>query len=170
MASVAAGRRSAAADLASLPGVGPALRGRLAQLGIHTAADVLLHLPLRYEDRSRLLPIGSLQAGQHALIRGRIEAAEVSQRRRRALLVSLADASGALTVRLFHFRPPQLQQLQAGRWLECYGEVRPGPARLEMVHPEYRLLAAVPVHRRADPGHLAPSGRCRAGALRAVAA
>ena len=142
MATVAAGRRGAAADLASLPGVGPSLRGRLAQLGIHTAADVLLHLPLRYEDRSRLVPIGSLRAGQHALIRGRVEAAEVSQRRRRALLMSLADASGALTVRLFHFRPPQLQQLQAGRWLECYGEVRPGPARLEMVHPEYRLLAA----------------------------
>ncbi|GAB4351215.1 MAG: ATP-dependent DNA helicase RecG [Immundisolibacter sp.] len=139
---VAAGRRSAAADLARLPGVGPSLRGRLAQLGIHTAADVLLHLPLRYEDRSRPVPIGSLRVGQHALIRGRIEAAEVSQRRRRALLVSLADASGALTVRLFHFRVPQLQQLRAGRWLECYGEVRPGPARPEMVHPEYRLLAA----------------------------
>ena len=137
----AAGRPAAAASaLAALPGVGSALIGRLALLGITQPADLLLHLPLRYEDRSHLVPIGSLREGQHALIRGRIEAAELSQGRRRALLVSLVDPQAGITLRFFHFRPPQLQQLQAGVWLECYGEVRSGPFRLEMVHPEYRLL------------------------------
>ncbi|MFP5464750.1 MAG: ATP-dependent DNA helicase RecG, partial [Gammaproteobacteria bacterium] len=137
----AAGRPAAAASaLAALPGVGSALIGRLALLGITQPADLLLHLPLRYEDRSHLVPIGSLREGQHALIRGRIEAAELGQGRRRALLVSLVDPQAGITLRFFHFRPPQLQQLQAGVWLECYGEVRSGPFRLEMVHPEYRLL------------------------------
>ena len=143
MATAAAGRPAAAASaLAALPGVGSALIARLALLGISRPADLLLHLPLRYEDRSQLVPIGSLREGQHALIRGRIEAAESGQGRRRALLVSLVDQQAGITLRFFHFRPAQLQQLRPGTWLECYGEVRPGPLRLEMVHPEYRLLPA----------------------------
>ncbi len=113
---------------------------RLALLGIEQPADLLLHLPLRYEDRSRLSSIASLRDGQHALVRGRVEAAELTQRRRRALLVSLADSSGSVTLRFFHFRPSQAQQFQPGAWLECYGEARLGPMGLEMVHPEYRLL------------------------------
>ncbi len=129
-----------ASALAALPGVGAALIGRLALLGITQPADLLLHLPLRYEDRSHPVPIASLREGQHALIRGRIEAVELGQGRRRALLVSLVDQHAGISLRFFHFRPPQLQQLRPGLWLECYGEVRPGPFRLEMVHPEYRLL------------------------------
>ena len=143
MATAAASRPAAAASaLAALPGVGSALIGRLALLGITQPADLLLHLPLRYEDRSHPVPIASLREGQHALIRGRIEAAEPGQGRRRALLVSLTDQQAGITLRFFHFRPSQLQQLRPGLWLECYGEVRPGPFRLEMVHPDYRLLPA----------------------------
>ena len=141
MATATAARPEASA-LAALPGVGPALVGRLAQLGITRPADLLLHLPLRFEDRSRLQAIGGLREGQAALVRGRIEAVEQAQGRRRALLVSLGDGSGALTLRFFHFRPAQVQHLQPGRWLECYGEVRGGLLRAEMVHPDYRLLAA----------------------------
>ena len=140
MATATAARPAAASALSALPGVGPALIGRLALLGISRPADLLLHLPLRFEDRSRVQAIGSLREGQAALIRGRIEAAEPGQGRRRALLVSLADASGALTLRFFHFRPAQAQQLRPGLWLECYGEVRGGAFRAEMVHPEYRVL------------------------------
>ncbi|WP_372722674.1 ATP-dependent DNA helicase RecG [Immundisolibacter sp.] len=125
---------------AALPGVGPAMWQRLALLGIEQPADLLLHLPLRYEDRSQLSSIASLRDGQHALVRGRVEAAELTQRRRRALLVGLADSSGSVTLRFFHFRPSQTQQFQPGAWLECYGEARLGPMGLEMVHPEYRLL------------------------------
>jgi ATP-dependent DNA helicase RecG len=140
MATAAAARPAVPVALTALPGVGPALIGRLALLGISRPADLLLHLPLRFEDRSRVHTIGSLREGQAALIRGRIEATELGQGRRRALLVSLADTSGALTLRFFHFRPAQAQQLRPGVWLECYGEVRSGPFRVEMVHPEYRVL------------------------------
>jgi ATP-dependent DNA helicase RecG len=140
MATAAAARPAAPSALAALPGVSPALVGRLALLGIGRPADLLLHLPLRFEDRSRVQAIGGLRESQAALIRGRIEAAELGQGRRRALLVSLADTSGALTLRFFHFRPAQAQQLRPGVWLECYGEVRSGPFRAEMVHPEYRVL------------------------------
>ncbi|MGE0809293.1 MAG: ATP-dependent DNA helicase RecG [Immundisolibacter sp.] len=144
MATATAARPVATSALSALPGVGPALISRLALLGISRPADLLLHLPLRFEDRSRVRAIAGLREGEAALIRGRIEAAELGQGRRRALLVSVTDASGALTLRFFHFRPAQTQQLRPGLWLECYGEVRSGPFRAEMVHPDYRLLPGGP--------------------------
>lgn len=79
MATASAARPAAASALSALPGVGPALVSRLALLGISRPADLLLHLPLRFEDRSRVQTIGSLREGEAALIRGRIEAAELSQ-------------------------------------------------------------------------------------------
>ncbi|HEY5623803.1 MAG TPA: ATP-dependent DNA helicase RecG, partial [Gammaproteobacteria bacterium] len=74
------------------------------------------------------------------LTEGRIELAEVVFRGRRALLCRLADGTGAITLRFFHFSRAQQENLQRGLTLRCYGEVRAGPTGLEMVHPEYRLV------------------------------
>ena len=124
----------------SLRGVGPALAATLDRLGLRTVQDVLFHLPLRYEDRTRVVPIGTLRAGDRAVIEGEIQLAEVVFRRRRALLCRIADGSGFLTLRFFHFSAAQQESLTRGSRLRCFGEARPGPAGLEIVHPEYRKI------------------------------
>jgi ATP-dependent DNA helicase RecG len=128
--------------VASLKGVGPALATRLAKLGIENVADLLFWLPNRYEDRTRIVPIGALRPGMRAAIEGEIELAEVVFRRRRSLLLRLSDGTGFLTLRFFHFSGAQQQQLARGTRLRCFGEVRRGPLGSEIVHPEYRLADA----------------------------
>ena len=123
-----------------LRGVGPALAATLERLGLRTVQDLLFHLPLRYEDRTRVVPIGTLRSGDRAVIEGEIQLAEVVFRRRRALLCRIADGSGLLTLRFFHFSAAQQESLARGTRLRCFGEVRPGPAGLEIVHPEYRKV------------------------------
>jgi ATP-dependent DNA helicase RecG len=122
----------------SLKGVGPALAKRLARLGIESVADLLFWLPTRYEDRTHIVPIGSLRPGSRAAVEGTIELAEVVFRGRRSLLVRLADGTGFLTLRFFHFSAAQQAQLVRGARLACFGEVRRGRHGPEIVHPEYR--------------------------------
>ena len=120
-------------------GVGPAMAEKLAGIGIRSAQDVLFHLPFRYQDRTRLTPIGALQPGSEAVVAGEVVIADVVVRRRRSLLVRVADGTGSLTLRFFHFGQTQVRQFERGARLQCFGEVRRGPGMLEMVHPEYRM-------------------------------
>ena len=115
---------------------------RLARLGVRTIGDLLCLLPQRYEDRTALVPIGSLRVGDKVLVEGVIELSEVVVRRRRSLLCRLADGTGALTLRWFYFNRSLPQALARGQRVRCFGEVRAGPAGLEMVHPEHRVVSA----------------------------
>ena len=121
--------------------MGPAVAERLARLGVARPLDLLFVLPQRYEDRTRVTPLGSLRPGQRAVVEGEIAIADVTFRRRRSLLVRLTDRTGQLTLRFFHFSRAQQANLEVGARLRCYGEIRPGPLGSEMVHPEYRVLA-----------------------------
>jgi len=113
---------------------------RLARLGLHTLQDLLFHLPLRYQDRTRIAPIGSLHPGNEISIRGEVQLTDIKLGRRRMLLSRIADGSGAITLRFFYFSAAQRAGLARGSWVQCFGEVRSGPSGLEMVHPEYRLI------------------------------
>jgi ATP-dependent DNA helicase RecG len=128
-----------------LKGVGERVADRLARLRIRTVQDVLFHLPARYEDRTRVLPMGSLRPGQFAVVIGEVDLAEVRFGRRRSLLVRISDGTGALLLRFFHFSSAQQAGFERGRQIRCYGEVRGGAHSLEMIHPEYRLLTAADV-------------------------
>jgi len=129
-----------ALPVTALRRVGSRLAARLERLRIRTVQDVLFHLPLRYEDRTRVLPMGSLRPGDQAVVSGEIELAEVRFGRRRSLLIRVSDGTGALTLRFFHFNASQQASFARGRVIRCYGEVRDGAVTLEMIHPEYRLL------------------------------
>jgi len=131
-----------ALPVSSLHGVGPRVTERLARLGIERVQDVLFHLPLRYEDRTRISPLGGLQMGQEVQIQATVELAQVSFGRRRSLLVRISDGTGALILRFFHFSRQQQAQFIPGRAILCYGEVRRGQTTLEMVHPEYQFIEA----------------------------
>ena len=135
-------RNLAGVPVTALKGVGPRNAERLARLGVHSVQDLLFHLPVRYEDRTRIVPIGQLRPGQWAMIEGRVDNAEIRFGRRRSLLVGLGDASGRATLRFFHFTAQQKSAMQPGAALRCYGEVRPGPRGLELVHPELQPAVA----------------------------
>lgn len=125
----------------TLKGVGAAMAAKLGAIGIHSLQDVLFHLPFRYQDRTRLSHIGALRPGVEALVCGEVMLAEVVIRQRRSLLVRINDGTGTITLRFFHFSQSQVAQFAQGRRVQCFGEIRRGPGMLEIVHPEYRLLA-----------------------------
>ncbi|HHX34898.1 MAG TPA: ATP-dependent DNA helicase RecG [Gammaproteobacteria bacterium] len=122
-----------------LKGVGPAIAEKLAKVGLENLQDVLFHLPSRYQDRTRITPIGALRPGQDAVVAGTVMAANVVMGKRRSLLVRIQDGSGGLTLRFFHFSMAQKNALAKGVQVRCYGEVRPGATGLEIYHPEYRV-------------------------------
>ena len=125
--------------LTKLKGVGASVAEKLAPLGMHNVQDVLFHLPFRYQDRTQLAQIGTLRPGSEAVIAAEVVIADVVFRKRRSLLVRVNDGTGSLMLRFFHFSQQQVKQFEPGKRLQCFGEVRRGPAMLEMVHPEYRL-------------------------------
>ncbi|QDS17142.1 ATP-dependent DNA helicase RecG [Xanthomonas arboricola] len=130
------------ASLASLPGVGPKVAEKFAARGISTLQDLWLHLPLRYEDRTRLTTIAQLQSGVPAQIEGRVDAVERGFRYRPVLRVAVSDEShGSVVLRFFHFRAAQVAQFAPGTRLRVFGTPKPGQNGWEIVHPSYRVLA-----------------------------
>ncbi|WP_019528532.1 ATP-dependent DNA helicase RecG [Dasania marina] len=126
----------------ALTGVGPALAKKLAKLAICTVQDVLFHLPLRYQDRTKVTPIGALQAGQDAVIDGEVRLADIMFGKRRSLACRIQDGTGTVTLRFFHFSAAQKNQLSPGTLIRCYGEVRRGTSGFELYHPEYSVVNA----------------------------
>ena len=114
----------------------------LQRLHIVTVQDLLFHLPLRYQDRTQVVPVGRLRPGIEALVEVEVLEAAVQFGRRRSLLVHAADASGVITLRFFHFNAKQQANLTPGTRLRCFGEVRRFQRHYEMVHPEYQCLFA----------------------------
>jgi len=127
-------------SVTALKGVGDAMAEKLAKVGLENLQDVLVHLPLRYQDRTRVVPIGQLRPGQDAGIDGVVSGADVTMGKRRSLVVRLGDGTGVLSLRFYHFSNAQKEGLKRGTHLRCYGEARPGASGLEIYHPEYRAL------------------------------
>ncbi len=125
----------------ALRGVGPKGAERLAKLGVHSVQDVLFHLPFRYQDRTKIVPVGSLRPGDQAVIDVTVDHADIRFGKRRSLLVQVSDGTGAMILRFFHFTAAQKSALARGVRLRCFGEVRNGPQHYELVHPEYQRVA-----------------------------
>lgn len=127
-------------SLSLLKGVGDKMLEKLHRLGLETVQDLLFHLPLRYEDRTRVCPIAGLMPGMHVAVVGEIVDNNISYGRKRMLVCRMRDHSGTLTLRFFNFAATQKNNLTAGTRLRAFGEIRPGHHGLEIIHPEYSLL------------------------------
>jgi ATP-dependent DNA helicase RecG len=126
-----------------LRGVGTKVAERLAKVGVASVQDLLFHLPLRYQDRTRVVALSDLHPGDEVMVEGRITDTGIGLGHRRSLKVWIADESegGAILLRFFHFSRGQAAALRRGARLRCFGEVRHGPQSLEMVHPQYQHCA-----------------------------
>ncbi|MDH3643647.1 MAG: DEAD/DEAH box helicase, partial [Gammaproteobacteria bacterium] len=132
----------------ALKGVGPSLADKLARLGVFRIGDLLLHLPSRYQDRSRVLALREVSPQQECLVQGQVLESRLAYGRRRSWIVTIEDGSGFLGLRFFHFSKQQQAGLQPGMFVRAFGEARfvnqSGKASLEMVHPEYRAFRESP--------------------------
>src|SRR5690606_17211620 len=117
-----------------------AVQRRFLRLGLEHQQDFIVHLPLRYEDETRIQPIASLRPGQTGQIEGEILHSEVQFRPRRQLVAVVEDGSGRLALRWLNFYPSQQRQVERGKRVRVRGELRGGFSGLEMVHP--RITAA----------------------------
>ena len=120
--------------------ISPATLAKLAKLGIRHRSELLLHLPLRYEDETHLAPLATVQPGQTVQVQGIIKNSEVVFRPRRSLVCRLEDNGGEIYLRFLNFYPSQQKQLAEGKQIRAIGEVRMGHYGLEMVHPKCRAV------------------------------
>jgi len=120
--------------------ISPATLSKLAKLGIKHRSELLLHLPLRYEDETHLAPIATAQPGETVQVQGTITHSEIAFRPRRTLVCRLEDNGGELYLRFLNFYPSQQKQLAVGKLIRAVGEVRMGYYGMEMVHPKCRAV------------------------------
>ncbi|MFP2469014.1 ATP-dependent DNA helicase RecG [Pseudescherichia vulneris] len=133
------GRLLDAVPLSALTGVGAAQTSKLAKIGLHNVQDLLLHLPLRYEDRTQLYPINDLLPGIYATVEGEVLNSNITFGGRRMMTCQISDGTGILTMRFFNFNAAMKNSLATGRRVLAYGEAKRGKYGAEMIHPEYRV-------------------------------
>lgn len=117
-----------------------ALLKKLAKIGLHREADLLVHLPLRYEDETRITPVVRAFGGEPVQVEVVVHSSELQFRPRRQLVVRAGDDSGEITLRFFSFYPSQQAALSEGSRIRAFGEVRGGFFGAEMVHPRFRKI------------------------------
>jgi len=125
--------------ITELKGVGPKMAERLLKLGISTVQDMLFHLPLRYEDRTRIYTISELTPHSHVTVQATIETSQITFGKRRMLICQINDGTGRLTLRFFNFTAAQKNAFSTGKIIRCFGEIRRGRIGFEMSHPEYSI-------------------------------
>ncbi|WP_414829284.1 ATP-dependent DNA helicase RecG [Alteromonas sp. H39] len=124
----------------ALKGVGAKVAEKLVKLHLFTVQDVLFHLPLRYEDRTRTYQVQECRPFTHVSIQGEVKSADIQYGKKRMLVVKVSDGTGTITLRFFHFGAAQRSIMTPGNEVRCFGEVRAGKWGLEMMHPEFSLV------------------------------
>jgi ATP-dependent DNA helicase RecG len=127
-------------SIEKLPGLGKQTAKYLAHLNIHSIADLLFHLPLRYQDRTTIVPIKNLLPGSEAGIEGVIKNIWRPERGRSKLLCEVDDKTGSIVLRFFHVLRFQIKMLQPGIRIRCYAQINFGQKGLEMIHPEFQVI------------------------------
>lgn len=130
-----------AIPLTSLSGVGAKVADKLAKIGLLSVQDLLFHLPLRYEDRTRVYPIAQLHPGMWGAVQGDVKLVDTTFGRRKMLTVKISDGLGSITLRFFNFNAGMKNQFSEGRQVHAYGEIKRGMNGLEIIHPDYTFTA-----------------------------
>ncbi len=127
-----------------LTGIGEKMLQRFARRSLFTLNDLLFHLPVRYQDKTRIVPIARLRVGDHYLVKGELIDCHIQQGKRAVLSCTIDDGTSVLNLRFFHFNQRQVtglkKALEQGKWLTCFGEAKYGRQTLEIIHPEYRII------------------------------
>ncbi|KLV07419.1 ATP-dependent DNA helicase RecG [Photobacterium aquae] len=127
--------------LTELSGVGAKMAEKLHKIGLVTIQDLLFHLPLRYEDRTRIWPIGSAMPGQYLTVQGEVLHSSISFGKRKMLTVKIGDQTGTATLRFFNFNAAMKNSLADGKQVKAYGELKRGQYGLEIIHPDYKVFS-----------------------------
>ncbi|WP_282177994.1 ATP-dependent DNA helicase RecG [Vibrio nereis] len=125
--------------LTSLSGIGAKVAEKLAKVGLNSVQDLLFHLPLRYEDRTRIYPIIKLHAGLWAAVQGKVMSVDTIFGKRKMLAVKISDGNGTITLRFFNFTAGMKNNFAEGKTVYAYGEIKRGGFGLEIVHPDYKF-------------------------------
>ncbi|WP_070968201.1 ATP-dependent DNA helicase RecG [Vibrio sonorensis] len=138
-----------AVPLTSLTGVGAKVAEKLEKIGLNQVQDLLFHLPLRYENRSRVYPIASLHHGLWAAVQGKVMTVDTLFGRRKILTVKISDGNGSISLKFFNFTAGMKNNFTEGKFVHAYGEIKRGPNGLEIIHPDYKF----------SPGHSSEEGK-----------
>lgn len=126
-------------ELTELKGIGKTTAEKLHCLGIEEVLDLLFHLPIRYEDKTRITAIDELVGFSHAQVEGEIVKSYVTQGQRPILVVEIDDSTGFMQLKFFNFYYSQKIKMRSGLRIRAYGEVRHGMYGMEIIHPEFSL-------------------------------
>ena len=118
----------------------PLVQQKLARIGIRQLSDLVTHLPLRYEDETRIVSIHEALSGDTVQVEGTVVETQIKFRPGRQLISEIDDGSGRLVMRFFNFYPSQKNALAPGAKVRVMGEIRQGFFGAEMVHPRFRVL------------------------------
>ena len=137
-----AAKTAKAAKKAPAKPVQKSIESKLAKLGLRTDMDLVLHLPMRYEDETEIVPIreACLRGGHVAQVEGVVTRNEITYKPRRQLMVTIADATSDIQLRFMNFYGSQVKQLAEGTRVRARAEVRHGFFGAEMVHPNYKIV------------------------------
>ncbi|TGZ34622.1 ATP-dependent DNA helicase RecG [Photobacterium damselae subsp. damselae] len=127
--------------VSELSGVGAKMAEKLSKIGLNSVQDLLFHLPLRYEDRTRIWPMGQIKPGQHLTVQGEVLTCNMTFGKRKMLTVKICDDTGAVTLRFFNFNAAMKNSFIEGRQVKAYGEIKRGQYGLEINHPDYRVFS-----------------------------
>ena len=126
--------------LTSLSGVGAAISEKLSRIGINNVQDLLFHLPMRYEDRTRITPIADVRPESFATVEGFVQLTEVQFGRRPILSTTISDGTSKITLKFFNFNAGMKNSLATGVRVKAFGEIKRGRFMAEIHHPEYQII------------------------------
>jgi len=130
----------ATTPITALKGVGAKVAEKLNKIGLFTLQDILFHLPLRYEDRTRVYSVAECRPFTHVSVQGEVMNADIQYGKKRMLVVKISDGTGTITLRFFHFGAVQRTMMTPGNVVRCFGEIRTGKWGIEMMHPEFKVV------------------------------
>ena len=127
-------------DLENIPGIGPSIKNKLNSIGVFNSRDLCFHLPVNYQNRTKVIDLGSAEVGKEIFIECKITSCQVLYRPRKMMIIKASDATRSILIRFFYFNPGQAKQFRAKKIIRFYGTLRIGSYGLEMIHPEYQII------------------------------